>query len=162
MVDETQPRRGRPPRSEETAQRRRRRGNEGLAAAERLPIPPEIKAKLDAEGLVPRWVNDEGNRLHRFLRQDDYDKVPNVKPVPVGTDKSGKPILAHLLAKPRAFIEEDQANSEERRKAVEESLFRKPEAVDAAGAGSNPNPASATRYVDKNSSLGRGNQILEG
>src|SRR5688572_20702542 len=113
-------------RAAEETQRRRRRGNEALSAAERLPIPPEVKARLDAEGLVPRWVNDEGNRMHRFTVLDDYNKVEGVEPVPVDTDKAGNPILAHLLAKRQDFIEEDRTNAEERRKAVEGSLFRQP------------------------------------
>jgi hypothetical protein len=72
--EQQQARRGRPPRSEETAQRRRRRGDAGLAKAERLPIPPEVQADLDRRGLVPRWVNDQGNRMHRLTVQDDYDR----------------------------------------------------------------------------------------
>lgn len=149
-------------RAEVEAQRRRRRGNEALAAAERLPIPPEIKAKLEADGLSPRWVNDQGNRMHRFTVQDDYDKVEGVEPVPVGTDEAGRPILAHLLAKRKDFIAEDRTNAEDRRKATEASLFRKPENVDAAGQGSNPNPASAQRYVAPESKIGRANQVLGG
>jgi hypothetical protein len=40
--------------------------------------------------------------------QDDYNKVEGVDPVPVGTGIDGKPILAHLLAKPIEFMREDQ------------------------------------------------------
>lgn len=149
-------------RAAEEAQRRRRRGDDGLAASKRLPIPPEIEAKLKAEGLQPRWVNDEGNRMHRFTVQDDYDKVAGVDPVPVGTGADGKPILAHLLAKPIAFVQEDQARAEAKRKQVEEALFRSPDAADQAGAGSNPNPATVQRYVTKESKIGRANQVLDG
>jgi len=144
------------------AQRRRRRGNEALAATERLPIPAEVKARLEADGLVPRWVNDEGNRMHRFTVQDDYDKVEGVEPVPVGRNQAGEPILAHLLAKRRDFIEEDRGQADSRRKEVEASLFRKPEEVDAAGKGANPNPASVRRYVAPESKIGRANQVLGG
>lgn len=161
MADEQQPRRGRPPRSEETAQRRRRRGDSELAKSERLPIPPEIKAELDRKGLVPRWVNDQGNRMHRFTVQDDYDPVEGVEPVPVGTDEAGKPIMAHLLAKPREFIEEDQDRAEARRRETEEALFRTADDSTRAGAGKNPNPATAERYVAPETSYRRGNQILE-
>jgi len=148
-------------RAEQETARRRRRGGENLEAAARLPIPPEIKARLDAEGLVPRWVNDTDNRMHRFTVQDDYDKVEGVAPVPVGTDKAGQPIMAHLLAKRADFIAEDRREAEERRRETEQALFRKPEAADAAAAGANPNPASVERYVDPASRVGRGNQILE-
>lgn len=149
-------------RAQVEAQRRRRRGDEALAAAARLPIPPEVKARLEAEGLVPRWVNDQDNRMHRFTVQDDYDPVPGVPPVPVGTDKAGQPILAHLLAKRRDFIEEDRDKAEARRKEREEAFFKRPDAADAAGQGSNPNPASAPRYVAPESKIGRANQVLGG
>ena len=149
-------------RAEAETQRRRRRGNEALSAAERLPIPPEVKERLEKEGLVPRWVNDRGNRMHRLTVQDDYDKVDGVEPVPVGTDEAGQPILAHLLAKRRDFIEEDRGTAEARRKAQEEALFRKPENVDAAATGANPNPATAQRYVASESKIGRANQVLGG
>lgn len=149
-------------RAQAEAQRRRRRGDEALAAAQRLPIPPEVKARLEAEGLVPRWVNDQGNRMHRFTVQDDYDPVEGVEPVPVGTDEAGRPILAHLLAKRRDFIEEDREKADKRRRDMEASLFRNPEEVDAAGQGSNPNPASVPRYVARESKIDRANQVLGG
>jgi hypothetical protein len=142
-------------RAEHEAQRRRRRGDSELRADAKLPIPPEVQARLDAEGLVPRWVNDEGNRMHRMTVQDDYDKVAGVEPVPVGTDKAGNPIMAHLVAKRRDFIEEDRAKADERLRATEAGLFRKPEDVDAASKAANPNPASAERYVDASSNLNR-------
>jgi hypothetical protein len=122
-------------RAAQETQRRRRRGDEALAATKRLPIPPEVQARLDAQGLSPRWVNDQNNRMHRFTVQDDYDPVEGVEPVPVGTDEAGKPILAHLLAKPKDFIREDQEKADARIKATEEALFRKPDAADQAGAG---------------------------
>lgn len=147
--------------AQEKAQRRRR-GDEALAATRRLPIPPEVKAELEARGLHPRWVNDQGNRMHRFTVQDDYDPVEGVEPVPVGTAEDGKPILAHLLAKPKDFIREDQRKSDARRKLTEEALFRTPDAVDQAGAGANPNPATARRYVSEESKIGRTNQVLDG
>ena len=149
-------------RAAQEAQRRRRRSDEGLAATKRLPIPPEIEAELKAKGLHPRWVNDEGNRMHQLTVQDDYDKVAGVDPVPVGTGIDGKPILAHLLAKPLDFVREDQERAEAKRKLTEDALFRSADAADQAGAGSNPNPATAQRYVSKDSKIGRANQVLDG
>ena len=149
-------------RAEQETQRRRRRGDDGLAATKRLPIPPEIQAELKAKGLHPRWVNDEGNRMHQLTVQDDYDKVAGVDPVPVGTSIDGTPILAHLLAKPIAFMKEDQDRAEAARKRQEEALFRSPDEADRAGAGANPNPATAQRYVSDESKIGRANQVLEG
>jgi hypothetical protein len=149
-------------RAEQETQRRRRRDDGALHAAQRLPIPPEVQAELDAKGLQPRWVNDEGNRLHRFTVQDEYDKVAGVDPVPVGTNAAGQPILAHLLAKPKDFIREDQAKAEAKLKLTEEALFRSPDAADQAAASRNPNPATAQRYVAPESSIGRRNQVLDG
>jgi hypothetical protein len=149
-------------RAAQETQRRRRRSDEALSATKRLPIPPEVQAELDANGLQPRWVNDEGNRMHRFTVQDDYDKVAGVEPVPVGTDPAGQPILAHLLAKPKDFIREDQDRAEIKRKQVEEALFRSPDAADQASAGRNPNPATVRRYVADETKIGRANQVLDG
>lgn len=141
------------------AQRRRRRGDTALAAAKRLPIPPEIEAQLKAEGRTPRWVNDEGNRMHRFTVQDDYDKVAGVEPVPVGIGPSGQPILAHLLSKPNKFIREDMKSAEKRRTEIETALTRSPD--DNVRGGSNPNPATAERYVTRETKIRRGNQVLD-
>lgn len=149
-------------RAEQETQRRRRRSEEGLAPAKRLPIPPEIQAWADANDMHLRWVNDEGNRMHQLTTLDDYDKVEGVAPVPVSTGVDGKPIDAHLLAKPKQFMREDQAKAEERRKLLEDGLFRSANAVDEAAAGKNPNPASAERYVSKESKIGRANQVLGG
>lgn len=149
-------------RAAQETQRRRRRSDEGLSAAKRLPIPPEIEAELKAKNLHPRWVNDEGNRMYQLTELDDYNKVEGVDPVPVGTGVDGKPILAHLLAKPIEFMQEDQDRAEAKRKLTEEALFRSPDAADGVGAGSNPNPATAQRYVSKDSKIGRANQVLDG
>lgn len=148
-------------RAQQEQARRRRRGGDSLVADKKLPIPPEVQARLDAEGLVPRWVNDEGNRMYRLLEQDDYEKVAGVDPVPAGRAKDGSPILAHLLAKPRSYIEQDRAEAEARRKAVETSLFRSADAADAASRGPNPDKPVSERFVTPDSKLNRGNQILE-
>ena len=156
-------RRGR--RAEETAQRRRRRGNDDLSASARLAIPPEVQAEADRKGLQLRWVNDEGNRMYQLTKLDDYDPVEGVDPVPIGKDKDGQPIKAHLLAKPKAYIAEDQAVREEARKAQERAFVNDPQAMQ--GKGANPNPGAGAHYVAKGSKIesgeGRrgGNQILE-
>lgn len=158
MTDEATEKRGpgRPPRQQETAQRRRRRADTGPAREKRLPIPPEVEARLKREGRVPRWVNDQGNRMHRFTVQDDYDPVEGVAPVPVGTNEAGQPILAHLLSKPADFIREDREAADKRLRETEEALFRKPEAADASARGRNPNPATAERYLDDATKLDTG------
>lgn len=145
-------------RAEDTRRERRRRGDETLSAAKRLPIPPEVQAKAKAEGLQLRWANDEGNRMHQLTKLDDYDKVEGVAPVPVGTDTNGDPIMAHLLAKPKSFIEEDRAKAEDRRKATEKALLR----GEVPGTASpNSKPVDGPSYVTSETNIGRGNQILE-
>lgn len=149
---------GRGPRAQQEAQRRRRRGDDELGADKRLPIPPEVQAWADQNDMHLRWVNDEGNRMHRFTQRDDYDPVPNVEPVPVGT-QDGVSIKAHLLAKPKAFKREDEARAEARRKANEEALFRDPNA--AAAASKKPQPGGAETFMTESSGIRRGNQVLE-
>lgn len=160
-MDELETRRGpgRPPRSVEVKAQRRRRGDETLSAAKRLPIPPEVKKRLDEQGLTGRWVNDIDNRMHQLTKLDDYDIVEGVAPVPVGTAPDGTPIKAHLLAKPRAFIEEDRAKAEKRRGETESSLLR---GQLPQSAGSNPRPAQGgDTYADKANAISRVNQVLE-
>lgn len=144
-------------RANQVAAERRRRGDSELRGEAKLPIPPAIAEELERKGLVPRWVNDTGNRIHRLTMQDDYDLVEGVPPVPVDTAKDGSPIMARLVAKPRKFMDEDQANADIRRKELEKSLMRGQTPQEAA----NPNPGTARRYVDEASNISRGNQILE-
>ena len=155
-------RRGRPPRQSQVAGERRRRDDSNFQASQRLAIPAEVQARLDAEGKVPRWANDDGNRLHRLTQQDDYEFVEDVEPVPAGTDKHGNPMKAHLLAKRKDFIEEDKRTSDERRRGVERAMVR---GEVPTSAGAEPVPVEgamgATTYVVKGSSIGRENKILE-
>jgi hypothetical protein len=155
MADE--PRQGR---KEEVAAQRRRRGNSEMRADARLPIPEEVSKRLKAQGLTPRWVNDTGNRMHQLTVQDDYDRVEGVEPVPVGTDLTGKPILAHLLAKRADFIAEDRAERAKVRDNTEQSLLRGE--VPGGADPDNPRPAGPSpTYVAKGTNISRGNQILE-
>lgn len=158
-----QPKRlGRPPRQVEVASARRRRDDTNFQQSAKMPIPDEIAARLKAEGRTVRWANDEGNRIHNLTVKDDYDKVDGVAPVPVGTDKTGKPIMAHLLSKPDAFIAEDRAKAENRRRATESAMAK---GKVPAAVGAEPAPVSgamgAETYVDSATSIGRGNQIIE-
>lgn len=149
-------------RSEQVARERRRRDDRTVQHAQRMFIPPDVEARLKAEGRTPRWVNDEGNRMHRLTVQDDYDKVDGVEPVPVGTDKDGKPIMAHLLSKPDDFIAEDRAKAEAKRKETERGMVKghvpagpNQESVPVQGA------HGAEMYVTADTKIGRGNQIIE-
>lgn len=150
-------------RGEEVAQERRRRSSENsLGVRTKLAIPEEIEARLKAEGRQPRWVNDEGNRIHNLTVKDDYDKVDGVKPVRIGTAEDGKPIFAHLLSKPEAFLAEDRAKADTRRKDVERAMV-KGRVPGTPGAEATPVPGQmgAQTYVDAASSIGRGNQVIE-
>lgn len=101
----------------ETQTRRRRSEDVETGLDLKLSIPDEIRAANPDK--VFRWVNDEGARIHNLTVRDDYDKVEGIDPRPVGTDKNGKQLLSHLLAKPKAFADEDEARKEARRRDVE-------------------------------------------
>jgi hypothetical protein len=117
---------GRPARQAEVQQERRRRDDATIDGGQRLKlaVPEHVAERLKREGRTPRWINDEGNRMHNLTKMDDYDKVAEVAPVVVGTTKEGKPIKAHLCSKPAAFIEQDRAKMETRRRETEAALLR--------------------------------------
>lgn len=142
-------------RKDEVRQERRRRSDTTIDGSQRLKlaVPPEIEARLRAEGRTPRWINDEGNRMHQLTRLDDYDKVEGVDPVPVGTTKEGKPIIAHLCSKPTAFIEEDRAKMDQPRQETERALLRGAVPGDPS-AGHDPKYSSG--YVDEASKITHG------
>jgi hypothetical protein len=151
-------------RKAEVAQRRRRRDNAAFGASLKLAIPEEIAEKMAKEGRSVRWVNDQGNRMHQLTKLDDWDKVSGVPPVPVGTNEGGKPILAHLCSKPTEFINEDRKAAEDRRRKVEAGMVKGKALVkteDGEMLAPIQGQAGAEMYVDKATSIGRGNQILE-
>lgn len=150
-------------RSETTRRERRRRDDTTAQSSNQLAISPEVQARLKAEGRQPRWVNDQKNRIHSLTVMDDYDKVEGVAPVPVGTEKDGTPILAHLLSKPIEFVEEDRSKAESKRKGTESGLLRG-KLPSSPGGESVPIQGSqgAEMYVAAGSKLGRGvNEVLE-
>jgi hypothetical protein len=138
-------------RATEEAAQRRRRDDTTLDGAQRLKlaIPEEVAKRLEAEGRVPRWVNDEGNRLHQLTQLDDYDRVDGVEARVVGTTKDGQPIKAYLCSKRKDFIEEDRAKADAPRVEFEKALER----------GKNPNDpiaGNASFYADEANSIRRG------
>lgn len=123
-------------RKDEVRQERRRRDDATIDGRQRkkLAIPQQITARLEAEGRTPRWVIDEGNRVHQLTQLDDYDVVEGVAPVPVVIDKkSGAVANQILLSKPSRFLQEDRAKLEASRQETERALLR----------GKNPNDPSA-------------------
>ncbi len=148
--------RGRVERKTEEATQRRRRADGTIDSnlSKKLFIPEQVEARLRAEGLSTRWVNDEGNRIFNLTERDDYDKVSDVAPVPVGTSKEGKPIMAHLLAKRTEFIADDRDTAEQRRRDAEQRAMAGPP-------DGNPNPGPGQVYADKANVIGRENRIIE-
>lgn len=143
--------RSRADRKTEERQERRRRRDTDIDGSQRLKlaIPEEVSARLASEGREPRWVNDEGNRIHQLTVNDDYDRVDGVEPKVAGTSKDGKPIKAYLHSKPKAFIEEDRAKADLKRRETETALLR----------GRNPSDPIAGNdsfYADEANSFRRG------
>lgn len=138
-------------RIDEERTERRRRNDTTIDGSQRLKlaVPEEVEARLKAEGREPRWINDEGNRIHNLTQLDDYDRVEGVEARVVGTTKEGTPIKAYLHSKPKAFIDEDREKIEARRRETEAALLR----------GKNPNdPVSgdASFYADSANSISHG------
>lgn len=138
-------------RKTQEAAQRRRRDDTTIDGSQRLKlaIPEEVAARLKAEGRTPRWVNDEGSRMHQLTKLDDYDRVDGVEPRVVGSDKDGKPIKAYLCSKPATFIKEDQEKLDAPRREFEKALER----------GKNPNDPIAGNdsfYADEANSISRG------
>lgn len=143
--------RGRTERRDEVRQERRRRDDTTIDGGQRLKlaIPPDVAARLKAEGRTPRWVNDHENRMHNLTVLDDYDKVEGVEPRVVGTTREGKPIYAHLCSKRDDFIAEDRQKLDQRRVETERAMLR----------GKNPDDPIAGDdrfYADSANTLSRG------
>lgn len=151
-------------RASEVAQSRRRRDDTNFQRSQKLHIPPEVAERLKAEGRSPRWVNDEGNRLYQLTKLDDYDKVDDVEPVPVGRQEDGSPLLAHLLSKPIEYMRQDQAKAEDRRKSVEQGMVKGKAPVKTAE-GEMLVPVQGAKgaeiYPVAGNTIGGGNKILE-
>lgn len=147
--------RGRQGRQEEVATERRRRSDATLdgGQAKKLAIPAAVQAQLQAEGRTPRWINDEGNRLHNLTVLDDYDRVDGVEPVPVGTSKDGKPILSYLHAKRSDFLAEDAKKKDAGRRLQEEAMLK------GRVPGADPLPREVS-YADRANKIERGHQPI--
>lgn len=130
----------------ERQERRRRTGEQADTSA--LSVPIEVQRKLADEGLEGRWINDLGNRMHNKTKLDDWNKVPEVEPVPVGTDsRTGKPIMAHYCAKPTEYLEADRREHTDRLKAREQAVFTGKDHGDMDEAAYNP----GSNYIGRRS-----------
>lgn len=114
-------------------ERRTRRGAslDGMQNRQ-LDLPPHLQ---DDPHHVYYWANDEGPRIHQLTVNGEYDVVPdqggenaqhNSTRRPVGTTKTGAPLYAQLLRKPRQFHEEDQADKMKAIADRENGLLRSP------------------------------------
>jgi hypothetical protein len=113
-------------RLEEVAQERRRRqpGTLDRMSQLKLEVPQSV---IDANpGKSFRFINDDGNRMHEMTVQDDWTKVDEKlsPPIPVGTDKFGKPIMAHLCAKPTQYVEADRQEALDRISNEEKAIMK--------------------------------------
>lgn len=95
-------------RAEEVQQERRRRRDGNLDRMSQLTLTVPESVREQNPNHTFRWINDTGNRMQQLTVRDDWDKVEGVAPIPVGTDKEGKPLYAHLCKKPQEFWNEDQ------------------------------------------------------
>ena len=84
--------------------RRREPGDIDVMARQKLAIPPEIQAKLKAEGLTPRWALDQGGRVQQ-LQAEEWDIVPGVGPVSASRTSGEQHVL---MAKREDWYEEDR------------------------------------------------------
>lgn len=109
----------------ETERKERRRRDDGtLDRMSRLTlhIPEEVQEKYPAHNF--RWINDEGNRMYQKTQLDDWDKVAEVDAIPVGTDRDGKPVKAHLCRKLTEFCDDDAQKKEAALKEQERGLVQ--------------------------------------
>jgi hypothetical protein len=92
----------------------------------KMTVDPELKKRIEREGYVLRWINDDGKvRIQQakeagytFVRADGLEKIgdsgdQNSDPGGrisqiVGTCEDGSPMRAYLMAIKREWHEEDQ------------------------------------------------------
>lgn len=150
---------GRQSRQEEVRTERRRRDDATLDGSQalKLSVPPEIQARLTEQGREWRWANDDGNRIYRLTKLDDWDVVEGVEPQPVIIDKvKGTTCKAILLSKPTQFIREDRAKKDAARRETEKAMLEG--RVPNAGPGPVSRPDNL--YVPPGNKIERGNQVI--
>lgn len=108
---------------------------------QRMSLDDATKKRLDSDGLIPRWINDEnhGQRLkdaqaggYNFVMPIGDEQVGTKKEVVerdrhmrklVGRHRDGSPKYAYLMAIKKEFYEEDKARKEEVNKMVDEAIL---------------------------------------
>lgn len=164
------PRRGRPPRAEETQQRRRRRREGSLDLTGMLKLDCDAGHLRDLDKFVYRWVNDENGRYHAIRRYDDYDPVPanevegafdeqeareesseTVRRC-VGVQRTGQPLYAYLVRKRRDYWQEDYEEMVAEREEMLSGTLRGDKVLTAEGAVADKEPNT---YAVAGNQIGR-------
>lgn len=111
------------PRAIQVRQERRRRetGNIDVMARQRLAIPSDIQADLDAKGLTPRWVINNPGRIKQLMAED-WDIVPDVESVAAYRDNESEHIL---MCKRKDWYDHDrrhltEENQEKQKRATQQ------------------------------------------
>jgi len=98
---------------------RRRQRNAPELTARRMGV---VRSKLDFTKFAYRWLNNTGDRVYAFTKEDDWDFVSkeggalkdgadlgDATSYVVGTAPDGSALRAYLVRKPLQFYEDDQA-----------------------------------------------------
>jgi len=111
----------------------------------KMSLDDKLMRRLEKANLVPRWINDDNHGQvlaqaqdggYLFVTSDGSEFIGEELDTPdkdrrikkfVGSERSGEPITAYLMAIPKKFYEEDLQSKEE------QNLM-----VDAAVKGGNP------------------------
>lgn len=132
---------GRPSRAEAAESQRKQRIKYGDPKL-RMSVEPSLKEKLEKQGKVARWVNDEKGRVEK-LQLMGYEFVPSegeqigdpdtfggntdmgsrISKI-VGSTKDGKPLRSYLMVQDKESYEEDQSLKEAENKKVDEAIRR--------------------------------------
>ena len=119
--EEDKPRRGRPPKTEENADKpkRERRARAPLGG---MRMRLEVEKR---EGYHRHWFNDEPGRVdaawnndYEYVMTEDGEKKKEL----VGTDRNGKPLYAYLMEKPEDWHQEDQQAKQARIDAIDRQI----------------------------------------
>lgn len=118
-------------RTAEIKQERRRRQSDGLSGS-RKRLHVDEKA-LDRENFVYRFVNDDGDRIHRLTKLDDWDIAPEASggkseetatgtSIRAGTKANGDALRTVLVRKRKEFAEADEAAKQRKIDEQEQGL----------------------------------------
>lgn len=99
--------------------RRREPGDIDVMARQKLAIPPEVKDKLEREGLTPRWGLDTSGRVQQ-LQAEEWDIVPGVQHVSASRADASQHVL---MAKRKDWYEEDRQHLKDFNKATEKAAI---------------------------------------